>query len=659
MSEIDGTMSKRRKKRTEKPAVPPPPRSAAANAAEARSFPIRPAMVSLALVVLTAAVYGAVGRSEFVSFDDPQYVSQNVHVQAGLSWAGVRWALTTGEAGNWHPLAWISHMLDVQLFGMSSGAHHVTSLVFHVANTLLLLGLLVSTTGAVGRSAFVAALFAVHPLHVESVAWVSERKDVLSTFFWMLSLLAYVQYVRSAKWASYAPVVGFLILGLMSKPMVVTLPCTLLLLDYWPLQRRFTKRLILEKVPLFGIVAASSVVTFLAQRHSGAVSALAALPLGERVANAIVAYLAYIEKMIWPARLTNLYPYAHHFDWRLGAATAVLAGVTFASLRWARRFRYLPVGWFWFAGTLVPVIGLVQVGIQSMADRYTYVPSIGLFIIAAWGAVDLCRRFSVPLAAPVAAGSLAVGICAIVAHDQVRYWHDSLSLWEHADRVTPREPHVETALGSVLDEKGDRARAIALYADAIAAEPGFAEAHNKLGVALANTGRIGEAIPHYQTAIQLKPSLAEAWYNLGNALAAQGNFDDAIARYHQALLLRPDDPAAHNGLGSALDDEGRADDAVREYESALTLNPNFADAHNNLGTLRAKQGRPDDAIHEFLEALRINPNQADAHYNVAVMLNAKGRTAEALAHLHEALRLNPNHAGARQALQVIGVRAPE
>lgn len=613
--------------------------------------------ISLALVVLNIVVYAQVWHHDFVSFDDPQYVTENVHVKAGLTWSGVRWALTTGEAGNWHPLAWISHMVDAQLFGVQAGPQHVTNLILHIANSMLLFGVLWRMTGALGKSAFVGALFAVHPLHVESVAWISERKDVLSTFSWFLGLWAYVDYVRGGRWTRYALVFLCLALGLMSKPMLVTFPFALLLLDYWPLRRALDKRLILEKIPFFALVAASSVVTFFAQSRGGAVSALAALPLTSRVANAVVAYVAYIQKMMWPARLTVLYPYSREFGWRLGLAALVLIAVTALAVA-ARQYRYVLVGWLWYLGTLVPVIGLVQVGIQSMADRYTYVPSIGLFIVVAWGVPDLLRALPHRRVAVLSAAAAVISACAITARAQVQYWQDSLTLWEHAAGITPGDAHVETALGSVLSEKGKAAEATALYADALQHEPQFAEAHNKLGVVLADQGRLTDAIPHYEAALRFKPSLAEAHYNLGNALAAQGKLDDAIAQYHEALRIRPEDAATHNGLGSALDDRGQVDDAIAEYQQSIRLNPQFADAHNNLGAARAKQGKADEAILEFLEAIRLNPKNADAHYNVAVMLNGKGRNDEAVQHLQEALRLKPNHQGARQALQMIAGRKP-
>jgi tetratricopeptide (TPR) repeat protein len=660
-------MSARRKKKRDKPrgessrsrATESPARTATPSASGSAATAVQPEerrralLISLALIVLNVIVYAQVWRHDFVSFDDPQYMTENVHVKAGLTWSGVRWALTTGEAGNWHPLAWISHMLDVQLFGVQAGPQHVTNLVLHIANSLLLFGVLWRMTGALGRSAFVGALFAVHPLHVESVAWISERKDVLSTFFWFLGLWAYADYVRGGKWTRYALVFLCLALGLMSKPMLVTFPFALLLLDYWPLRRALTKRLILEKIPFFALVAASSVVTFFAQSRGGAVSALAALPLPSRVANAVVAYLGYVEKMLWPTRLTVLYPYSRDFGWRLGVAVVVLIAVTALAAIVARWYRYVLVGWLWYLGTLVPVIGLVQVGIQSMADRYTYVPSVGLFIIVAWGVPDLLRALPHRRVAILSAAAVVIAVCAITARAQVQYWRDSLTLWEHAASITPGDAHVETALGSVLSEKGKLAEATALYIDALQHEPQFAEAHNKLGVVLADQGRVADAIPHYEAALRAKPSLAEAHYNLGNALTAQGKLDEAIAQYHEALRIRPEDAATHNGLGSALDDQGRIEDAIAEYQQSIRLNPQFADAHNNLGAARAKQGRTDDAILEFLEAVKLNPNQADAHYNVAVMLNGKGRTAEAVQHLQEALRLKPNHQSARQALQTI------
>jgi protein O-mannosyl-transferase len=609
--------------------------------------------ISLGLAALTCLTYASVWRHDFVSFDDPQYVTENAHVRAGLSWEGLRWAMTTGAAGNWHPLTWLSHMLDVQLSGVAAGPHHVTNLVLHVANALLLFGVLRGMTGAVWRSALVAALFAVHPAHVESVAWISERKDVLSTLFALLAIWAYVRYVSGGQWTWYALAFAALALGLMSKPMIVTLPCVLLLLDYWPLERRLDRRLVLEKVPLFALVVASSIATFIAQRRGGAVSALAALPLGSRLGNAVVAYLRYVETMLWPTNLTVLYPYSTNFGWRLVASTVLLLAVTALVFTARRRHRYLLVGWLWFLGTLIPVIGLVQVGIQSRADRYTYIPFIGLFVMVAWGVPDLMRRYAIGrIALPVAA-SVAVLTCAAFAHAQVQLWRDSITLWTHANRTTPGDAHVQTALGSVLAERGDVAEASALFEDALRRDPAFAEAHNKLGVLLADQGKVTEAIPHYIEALRLKPRLAEAHYNLGNAHAATKNGARAIAAYREALRLRPLDARTHNGLGSALDDEGRLRDAVDEYQLALRLDPTLVEAHINLGAARAKQGRSDEAVREFLEAIRLDPNSADAHYNVAVMLIDRGRSGEATEHLREALRIRPGHPGATRALEIV------
>jgi tetratricopeptide (TPR) repeat protein len=654
-----------RSKNRQKPKAGTAPKARPPQAAPPRSDRAKPSIATtpdldrrlailacVGLVLGTILVYTPVWLHDFVSYDDPLYVTENFHVKAGLSWQSVQWALTTGAASNWHPLAWISHMLDVQLFGVNAGAHHVTNLFLHIVDSLLLLGVLWRMSGAFGRSAFVAALFAFHPVHVESVAWIAERKDVLSTFFWMLGLWAYVDYVRTGRWRSYALVVVSLALGLMSKPMVVTFPFALLLLDYWPLTRPIERRLLIEKLPLFALVAVSSVVTFLAQSRGGAVSALAALPLPLRLANAVTAYFGYIEKTLWPAGLSVFYPYSREIGVRLAAALVVLLAITAFTIT-QRSHRYLVVGWLWFLGTLVPVIGLVQVGLQSMADRYTYIPAIGLFVMIAWGVPELLRAVPKPRVTLIGASAAIIVALAIVAHAQVQYWRDSLTLWTHALQVTPGDSHVETALGSVLAEQGKTAEAAALYAAALQSDPQFAEAHNKLGVVLADQHRTADAIPHYEAALRIKPSLPEAHYNLGNALTAQGRFDEAIAQYRDAIRLRPDDPAAHSALGSVLDDQGHVDQAIAEYRQALRINPMFADAHNNLGTALARQGNADGAIAEFLEALRINPNQADAHYNVALMLNTTGRKNEAVQHLREALRLRPTHQGARQALRTI------
>jgi protein O-mannosyl-transferase len=550
-------------------------------------------LACLILIAAIAAVYAPVRHFGFLSWDDPDYVTGNSHVAQGLTWSGAWWAFTSTTAANWHPLTWLSHMLDVQLFGMDAGAHHVTNLLIHTLNTLLLFGLLCMTTGAFGRSLFVAALFALHPLHVESVAWIAERKDVLSTLFWLLTVWSYVAYVRRPRPGRRLVVLLSFALGLMAKPMLVTLPFTLLLMDFWPLRRmepagadhagqaaparpwHDAVRLVREKLPLFALAAIASAVTFLAHRQGGAVAALEGAPLGLRVTNAAASYLAYIGKALWPSGLAAFYP--------LGASTAALQAslgaallivVTILTVRAGRNRGYLPVGWLWYVGTLVPVIGLVQVGGQSMADRYTYVPLIGLFLIAAWGAPELASRLRYgKLALPVAA-SCAILACGVLARAQVRYWSDDLSLWRHALNVT-QDNYM---------------------------------AHTHLGLALANQGRDGEAMPHFVEAVRLRPDFALAQNDLGVALMARGDLDEAARHLSAALRKEPGNATIHTNLGLTLMGLGEPGEAARSFAAALELQPDRADAHANLGDALARiPGRLPDAVAQYREALRLQP----------------------------------------------------
>jgi Flp pilus assembly protein TadD len=569
-----------------------------------------------------------------VNWDDPEYVSDNPMVARGLTWPGVVWAFTSAHAANWHPLTWLSHMLDVQLYGMHAGPHHITNVVLHVASTVLLFGWLARATGAIGRSVVVAALFAAHPLHVESVAWIAERKDVLSTVFWMLALWAYTAYVRRPSLGRYATLFASVAFGLMAKPMVVTLPIVLLLLDVWPLRRvelgEFGQRerivwlrLAREKVPLFVLALASAVVTFAAQSQGGAVAKLDAFPLRLRLANALISYVIYIEAMLWPSRMAVVYPpRTTPTVWALSAAAVALVGISLVAVRSATSRPYLIVGWLWYLGTLVPVIGLVQVGSQPMADRYTYVPLVGLFIILAWGVPDVLAGWrSARLAMPAAAG-LAIAACALVARAQVRHWRDNVALWTHALDVASPNPRAHNNLGNALDDQR-------LYAEAIA---------------------------HYREAIRLKPDFAEAHSNLANALTHERRFDEAGLEYSTALRLNPNDAFAHNGLGSTLDEQGKVAEATAQYMEALRISPDLAEAHNNLGISLANQGRVDDAVREFLEAIRVKPAQADFHYNLAVMYRQKGNTVEARQHFEEALAVDPKYEAARQGMSAMTPR---
>jgi protein O-mannosyl-transferase len=527
--------------------------------------------VALGLAILT--VYWPVVLQDFVNYDDQEYVTDNPRVQKGIAWEGMVWAFTTRHSWNWHPLTWLSHMLDCQLFGLDAGAHKVVNVAFHIANTLILFFALVRMTAAPWRSAFVAAGFALHPLHVESVAWVSERKDVLSAFFWMLTMLAYVRYAEQPSTRRYSLVLASFALGLMAKPMLVTLPCVLLLLDLWPLGRTAYSRpavgerapskiprLIWEKVPFLLLSAALSVVTYWAQATGGTFgSAVKPLPLAVRACNAVVSYVRYINKFLLPVNLAVFYPQPG--AWRLpefGLTAMVIVLLTVLLLRALRANPYLTVGWFWYLGTLVPAIGLIQVGDQSIADRYTYIPSIGLLVLMAWGVPELVSGWR---GAEVAVRAVAIGVIiawmATTRH-QLQYWANSISLFEHAIAVTS-DNYI---------------------------------AQNNLGAALRATGKLEQAAPHFQEAIRIWPQYPEANKNLGDILARTGRFDEAVHHYQQALQKRPDWAEAHNNLGTALAMQGSTEEAIAQFSDALRLQPDFADAAYNLEAAREMQKSP-------------------------------------------------------------------
>ena len=524
---------------------------------------VTPASLWLAIGLVTAVVvaYWPAHSLGFTKFDDPLYVTANPHIANGLTWSMVPWAFAAGYAANWHPLTWFSHALDVQLFGLDAGPHHVENVIIHALTTVVLFAALVRMTGALWRSAFVAALFGVHPIHVESVAWIAERKDVLSGLFWMLTLWAYASYARKQNLKSYAWVVAWFTLGLMAKPMVVTLPFVLLLLDVWPLRRvefgpgwRSTMKAVLrEKVPLFALSIASSVITFLAQREGGTVASTIRLPLSERLGNALIAYAAYIEKMVWPAHLAAYYPYPRTLPVAETVVSAVfLLVVTIAAIALFQRGPYLLIGWLWYLGTLVPAIGIVQVGTQAMADRYTYLPLIGLFIAVTWGAGDLLDRWKQAKVPAMVAATAALVACVVVSRVQVGYWQGSPTLWRHALDVTTDNYAAHTYYGNALAAQGKTDAAIAEYGEALRIRPDYPEAHNNLGPVLAAQGKLDEAIEQFREAIRLRPNYADAYSNLGVALASQGKWDQAVVQYNSALRFDPDHARARANLQLAL-----------------------------------------------------------------------------------------------------------
>jgi tetratricopeptide (TPR) repeat protein len=545
--------------------------------------------VCAALVALTLLTYSGVLSNGFVNYDDGVYVAANPHVQNGLRGDAPAWAFTATANSNWHPVTWLSHMLDVQLFGLDASKHHATSLLLHAANVLLLFLLLVRMTGALWRPAFAAALFAVHPLGVESVAWIAERKNVLSTLFWLLTTLAWLRWLERKTVSRYALVVSLFALGLMAKPMLVTLPFTLMLFDYWPLKRTSGRPLVGEKIPLFAMAAVSSVVTVAVQHGGGALKTLERFSLSQRVANAVLAYVGYLGKTVWPASLAVFYPYPRIGLMSIGVAAAavLLAAVTGFAISRASKRPYLAVSWLWYLGTLVPVIGIVQAGEQSMADRYTYVPLIGIFVALSWGLGEL-KSLSRPAAIAIKAGAAcSIAVLLILTRAQAATWSGSESLFRHALAVTADNWTAHNNLGGLYVEQGRTAEAVAEFEETIRIRPGFAEGHYNLALALGKTGRSPESIEHYDEALRLKPDYQEARYNFGNALMRAGRLTEAIDEYEKALALKADDANAHNNLAIALGRTGRRPEAIEHYREALRLNPNLDAARENLKNAEA------------------------------------------------------------------------
>ncbi len=614
-------------------------------------------VIGLLLVAAAVAVYWPVGGHGFVSYDDPHYVSENPYVREGLNLQGLAWSFTFNKYdGHWHPLTWISYMLGSRLYGMGPGGHHLTSLALHAANAALLFGVLGMMTGSRWRSAFVAALFAVHPLNVESVAWASERKNVLSTFFWLLTLWGYVRYVRRPRAGRYLTVLLIYALGLLSKPMLVTLPVILLLLDYWPLGRmgaagRVWPR-VREKLPFLCLAAASCAVTFIAMSRGGAVGSLGAYPAGVRLANALVSCAAYIGKMIWPCNLAFFYPHPGAVPgWKAAGAGLLLGLGSLAVVVAAKRRPYLLTGWFWYLVSLAPVIGLVQIGRQGLADRYAYVPLLGLFMIFAWAAGEIAVRWCFRPAVVCTLAAAAVLALGITARMQVGYWSNSVALYERALDVTEGNYVAHVNLGLLLAGQGREREAIGHFRAALSADPHNAEAYQNLGYVLIRLGRHEEAIRCFREAVRLKPAFCRVRVNLGLALAGQGMLKEAIGQYREVLRLEPDNAEACYSLGLALAEQGRPREAMARYREVLRLAPEHLQARNNLGLSLAEAGRAREAERELREALRRDPGFAEAHNNLGLALVRLGRLEAATRCFREAVRLKPDYAAARRNLQ--------
>ncbi len=608
--------------------------------------------VCIGLVLAVLAVFGQTAGFGFVNYDDNNYVYDNPMVARGLTSKGIVWAFSNAHANNWHPLTWLSHMLDCQLYGLHPGGHHLTNVLLHAATGILLFLVLRQMTGALWRSAFVAAVFAIHPLRVESVAWVSERKDVLSGLFFMLTIGAYVRYARRP-WSPvrYGLVVLLFALGLMCKPMLVTLPLVLLLLDYWPLQRLETRQLsglLLEKLPLLVLSAAGCIATLLAQREG--IQSVGSFSLPMRLANALVACVVYLGQMVYPAGLVAFYPYPLNGlpAWEVVLAGMLLAGLSAVALGQRRQKPWILTGWFWYLAMLLPVVGLVQVGDQAHADRYTYLPQIGLYVavtwlVAEWGAKRQAGWLHQG-ALRVAFGGLmtcVVGGLMFCAWKQAAYWKNSEILWNHALACIPRNDVAQFNLGNAFRQEGKTDEAITHYQNALQIRPNYAQAHDNLGHVFLLKGKVDEAISHFQKALQIQPGLANAHFNLGNALRQEARMDEAIAQFQIALQIKPDFTAARINLGKALFQEGKVEEAIAQYQIALQTNPGDAEGHYDLGVALLQARRADEAILQFQNALQIRPDYALAQNYLGNASLQKGRVTEAITHFQKALQIEP------------------
>jgi len=658
--------------------------------------------VCVVLIFITLAAFWPLHSNKFITtFDDDLYITNNNHVKTGLNRENIVWAFTTTHAYNWHPITWLSHILDCQLFDLNPGWHHLVSLLFHAANALLLFYLLKSTTGLLWQSAFVAALFAVHPLRVESVAWASERKDVLSTFFGLLTIAAYVRYVKKPQIGYYLLAIFIFALGLMSKQMLVTLPLVLLLLDYWPLNRLKIKELsiaecrlsIIEKIPFLVLSVIAGGAVYIIQKQEGTVKSLAEFSLPYRIENALVSYVTYIFRMIWPGRLTVFYP--HLFDnlplWKVVAATSLLVGITTVAVLKVRQYPYFMVGWFWYLITLVPVAGFVQVGVQASADRYTYIPLTGLFIIIAWGIPDIFARLPYKKTFFQLFASILLPTLGVITNWQVRYWRDDITLYRHAAeavrnnwwahlalggvllsenkldeasvnftqvlQIEPDSPKALSGLGIILFKRGDFNDAETYFTKALELSPDFAEAQNNLGYILMNQGKFDDAAAHFEQALRVKPDFAEAHFNLSMIFSRQGKSDKAFAHYDEALRIKPDLARAQaKETKSVLTYEGDPEENIKYYTEMLKFKPDNAEAHYNLANALWSEYRLDEAVNHYNEALKIKPYFAEAHNNLGNIFGSQGRFDEAAVHFRQALRLKPYDADMHYNLGVLFFR---
>lgn len=660
-------------------------------------------LICLLLALSTLTVYWQVGSHDFINLDDDVYVFNNPTIKKGLTYEGLKCAFSscamTEGISLWHPLIWVSLITDYQLYGLKPGGYHITNLLFHIANTILLFIFLNRTTQALWRSAFVAALFALHPLHVESVAWIAERKDVLSVFFFFASLLVYAQYAKKPEKLSYVMILTLFALGLMAKSMLVTFPFVLLLLDYWPLgrlssafaenasqpvhddvqenknhkkqaqrkrpvtvstaamgqrlpeqERPSIASLVLEKVPLFFLTVIFSLVTY--YYHQKAEAITYSTPLFARLGNAINSYATYILKTFWPAKLAVFYPYPDQLPWWLiMVSLTALSIVTYIAILLRSRMPYLIVGWFWYLGTLVPVIGIIQMGNQAMADRYTYIPLIGLFIMIAWGVYDLAKnRDKTKILLPLSAAS-AIVATAVFSWFQIGHWKNSISLFEHTLRVTKNNSIILNNIGITLIGLGKTEEGMAYLKESIGSKPVFAQSHFGLGSVLMQKGQMIDAEKHLREALRIKPDYANAHATLGVLLSGKGKDEEAEKHLREALRIKPDFPEAQNSLGIALKNQGKLQESVNLYKEAIRANQGNPAAYLNQGNALVSQGKIDEGIASFREALRIKPDYTKAMVHLGSALLLQGKSEEAIIHFKKALSLDPKDQNARDGLR--------
>jgi tetratricopeptide (TPR) repeat protein len=591
-------------------------------------------LIGLGLALIVLLPFGQTLQFDFVHYDDRNYIMHNANIQQGFSLESIRWAFTSLLAYNWHPLTWLSLMLDHSLYGLWAGGYHATNVLLHLANTLLLFLVFGRMTGELWKSGLVAALFAVHPLHVESVAWIMERKDVLSTLFWLLTIGSYAAYAGQPSPQRYLRVSLCFLLGLMSKAMLVTLPIVLLLMDYWPLGRHENgawterKRLVLEKLPWFALSGIVGVVTIYAQKQSGALQSLADYPFSDRLINAAMAYGGYIAKMLWPTDLSFFYPYPDSFSaWALAPSMLLLVCFSLFAVRFLRQAPYLAVGWLWYMVTLLPVSGLIQTGMQAMADRYTYVPLIGLFIVMAWGIPALAGSGDFRKRLLAVSAVVIVLVLAMQTYRQTGVWRDSRTLFEHAIAVTQKNDVAHNNLGLYFMDHKRFPEAAEHFRQTAEIKPLNAKYWNNLGIAFYRQNRYEEAVAVYRKAMAVDPRLADSYYNAADAFFFGGREAEALEHYKKALSLRPGNAVAENNIAALLIRRGQMDEALVFLRAAVLHRPSYAEAHNNLGAVLARLGHKDEAVKHIREALRLDPGYMEARDNL-MKLTGLGPEAE-------------------------------